>query len=169
MAKDKKAKLVVHEEVKNPMLAGYPTLAEYLAAAREQNQATLNKMQIILERQKVAKFNVAFSGSGDSGQVDDVGGEDIDGKAVEISDVDAKIVKEYAYLALEEMPYDWVNNEGGWGELEINMYEGTVCCKYNQRIESSEYHELDLDVCPPNEVDTLYRGKQIVVGEWKEK
>jgi hypothetical protein len=130
----------------NSFLGEYPTLAEYLAAAREKSVATLNEMQIILERGKIKTFVISFSGSGDSGQIDDISGKDVNGDEVKVPENVAKIVEAYAYDALDSIPYDWVNNEGGWGELYIDMQDGSIRCEYNQRIETSEYHALTFEV-----------------------
>jgi hypothetical protein len=37
--------------------------------------------------------------------------------------------------------YDWYNNEGGYGYLVVNLKENKYTLHFNQRIESTEYHE----------------------------
>lgn len=90
---------------------------------------------------------VSFSGGGDSGTIDSVGLHDAKGEPISLENTmfiweietehheDGKWVKQYTtkampiadiltqitYDALENTQLDWYNNEGGQGELEIDL------------------------------------------------
>jgi hypothetical protein len=95
----------------------------------------------------VAKALAEFSGSSDSGQVDEVTFLGLDGSHVEMDDTQlnwvrdvsshvngewtsvteeaklsaAAIVEQMCYDALEETGLDWYNNDGGQGEFTIDF------------------------------------------------
>lgn len=89
--------------------------------------------------QGVSRININFSGSGDSGDIDEVeyyqGEEDIS-SAVEVKDSDVNILKDFAYdiiCAKVNTVGDWVNNEGGYGNIEINTETNNYTLNYSQR------------------------------------
>jgi hypothetical protein len=55
-----------------------------------------------------------------------------------------KILDEWAYELLDETGVDWVNNEGGYGEIVISPATNSICCTMNTRIIDTETscHEL---------------------------
>lgn len=81
----------------------------------------LREQLLILKGMGVTKVDVAYSGSGDEGYVNDV--------------VLTPEMKGYENRQLSEILYDyldpahigdWVNNEGGFGQLTINLETGKV-------------------------------------------
>lgn len=51
------------------------------------------------------------------------------------------IVEEVVYAALSATDIDWVNNDGGYGEVSIVPAEDTIKIDMNARFTSSEYSE----------------------------
>jgi len=54
------------------------------------------------------------------------------------------ILDDWAYDLLEETNYDWVNNEGGYGTLHIDVDGETVRCDMSIRVTNTEDHEIYL-------------------------
>lgn len=98
----------------------------------------------------VDSIYIEFSGSGDSGDVDDVNfhrkGEDIS-SVIEnsINEESIDLFKDIAWQIINEKVDavgDWVNNEGGYGHLEIDVYKKTYDLTYSQRT-TEEYDWSD--------------------------
>lgn len=51
-----------------------------------------------------------------------------------------KLLDEFAYELLEDQPFDWVNNEGGFGTLEYDVATNKFTMDHSQRIETVEHH-----------------------------
>jgi hypothetical protein len=52
-----------------------------------------------------------------------------------------EVLEAWCYDSLEESQIDWYNNDGGFGELRIDLVEGEVKLEVNQRYtEISTYH-----------------------------
>jgi len=89
----------------------------------------------------VDSIYIEFSGSGDSGDVDDVlfqrKGEDISSMIeTKIDEGSVELFKDIAWQIINEKVDavgDWVNNEGGFGHLEIDVYKKTYDLTYSQR------------------------------------
>lgn len=98
----------------------------------------------------VDNIYIGFSGSGDSGDVDDVNfhrkGEDISSEVESsISQKSIELFKDIAWGIISDKVDtvgDWVNNEGGYGHLEIDVYEKTYDLTYSQRT-TEEYDWSD--------------------------
>jgi hypothetical protein len=98
----------------------------------------------------VDSIHIGFSGSGDSGDVDDVSfhrkGEEITSiieKSINEESID--LLKDIAWQIINEKVDavgDWVNNEGGYGHLEIDVYKKTYDLTYSQRT-TEEYDWSD--------------------------
>lgn len=103
------------------------------------------KDQILLTKIKgkgIAKLNISFSGSGDSGDVDDVDYETNDGIKSWQLDINSKLInteedsaiKDMAYTWLSNnLLYDWVNNDGGSGTLNIDLSDFSWDLDYYER------------------------------------
>lgn len=52
-------------------------------------------------------------------------------------------VEAILYDALEKTEMDWCNNEGGFGEVEMNTATAVIHVDMNQRVEHSEYSSHD--------------------------
>ena len=83
----------------------------------------------------IAKIIAEFDGQGDSGEVHDITFYDINHNYIDF-DV-CNILEDYIYKLIEECVNDyggdWVNNDGGYGNVNIDLKNKTVEIDYNQR------------------------------------
>jgi hypothetical protein len=97
----------------------------------------------------VSKIEISYSGGGDDGCIDnyaiytiDSKGEEKYNRDIEISSF-ANAFEDYIYELLSNViEWDWVNNEGGYGELVIDIEKQDVDIYHNQR-HIEEYHYDD--------------------------
>jgi len=102
-----------------------------------------------LKDQNVSKVEICYSGGGDDGCIDDYTAYTVDVYGKENYNRDIKLnsfsdaFDEYIYELLSDtIEWDWVNNEGGYGMLELNIENGKVTIHHNQRvIEEYYYHQ----------------------------
>ena len=142
-------------------------LADFLAreAAYQQRAGALhatNKAALfaVLGAAGVTLVTVTFDGYGDSGQIEDIdarAGEDkvsLPETPVEILETScfdetistlnpsvSKAIETLVYSFLWETHTGWENNEGAFGQVVFNVQADTITLEYNERIETSEYHE----------------------------
>lgn len=92
-------------------------------------------------------MRIEFDGSGDSGEIQEIEFYDLDdddGIVME-SGIEEKLcenLETWAYTLLQEtvqMSCDWVNNEGGWGRITLDVEDKKYEIDYNQR--TYEEHE----------------------------
>ena|SRR4249920_2826641 len=90
--------------------------------ADQQTRNELRRQILILKGMGVKKVDVAYSGSGDEGYVNDVV-------------LTPPVIPEFNSSRLADTLYDyldpahvgdWVNNEGGFGEISIDLETGKV-------------------------------------------
>lgn len=100
-------------------------------------------MSIILAKladQGVSDIRIMYDGSGDNGDIHSV--EYIDSKdaLVEIENKGdiTTILEDLCYNDLLGQVGDWVNNEGGYGTVIINVSTGEYSIESHQRITSTE-------------------------------
>lgn len=132
---------------------------------------TLRRVLPVLRAREVRQVTVAFDGCGDSGSVDgvDYGDVAIDGEAIDVelptTDVEwqgseppaerqlrwtplNEAITQLTYDYIEETAINWYDNDGGFGELKINVQAGTVSLEINVRASDAtcEYERcLDID------------------------
>lgn len=85
---------------------------------------------------EVKSIMINFSGSGDSGQIECVDLLDSNGDMVQDQNkpplsIMKKEVQKYAYDLLSEQPHDWYNNEGGYGDIKIDVDTGRYTMNVN--------------------------------------
>ncbi len=108
-----------------------------------------------LKDKGVTKINVDFSGSGDSGDIDDiyihVNGEQlgwqIDEKRNYISDEQEDQLRNEMYEFIDSAieGRDWVNNDGGFGSITIYLNSMKADVDYNQRtIEEYSWSNIEI-------------------------
>ena len=108
----------------------------------------LKNSKVILELKDlgVDKIEVQYSGSGDSGDIDEVTYYNKAGEVVDITGegVHNKL-QDYALILLEKIE-DWWNNDGGHGILNMFISENTYSIENHIYITETEdyYHEGDL-------------------------
>lgn len=99
----------------------------------------------------VSRIVINFSGAGDSGDIDDIeyyqGDEEIT-SSIQIKDSDENVLKDFAYdiiCAKVNTVGDWVNNEGGFGSIEINTETNNYNLNYSQRTtEDFDWYDVQL-------------------------
>jgi hypothetical protein len=116
---------------------------------------TILPLLVKLKDKGVTRINVDFSGSGDSGDIDDVyllvNGEQlawgINEKRKYISDEQEDQLKNEMYEFIDSAieGKDWVNNEGGYGNVTIYLDSMTADVEYSQRtVEEYSWQDLSL-------------------------
>jgi hypothetical protein len=87
-----------------------------------------------LKKKKIETVNINFDGSGDSGQINYIHFNP------DINDEDnlRDRIEEFAEQLLQSTGVDWYNNEGGFGEINIDVQNKTYNFEVNQRIEAYE-------------------------------
>ena len=110
----------------------------------------LKNSKVILELKDLGVDRVAiqYSGSGDSGDIDDVTYYNKAGEVVEIEEKYEEVhekVKDYALIILNDIE-DWWNNEGGYGVLNMFISQNTYSIENHIYITETEdyHHEGDL-------------------------
>ena len=116
----------------------------------------------ICEREGVKSFTVSFEGSGDSGQIEDVG---LEGKIRKLPVEGAKVsegtrwlngnsatvfrnatdledlITSVCYEVLENACGGWEINDGAYGEFVFDVEEREVRLDFNERVMESNYTE----------------------------
>lgn len=124
-----------------------PELAQYKADQAHwlaQNQPSI---LLLMLTTGAAKIQAVFSGGGDSGQIDEVHLLDANGKLMdeahhkENQEAISKI-EDFIYTRLEDMPFDWVNNEGGSGTLTIDVKTGECEIDGQEYVTETVNHEI---------------------------
>ena len=86
--------------------------------------------------QGIKEIKINFSGSGDSGDIDDVEFYTFNGGYITPKEVDTDTFINLAWGLIAEKvdPVgDWVNNEGGYGNITIYAETGKYDIEYSQR------------------------------------
>jgi hypothetical protein len=85
--------------------------------------------------QGIAKVIANFDGQGDSGEVYDIDFYDIENELIDYK-ASAQL-EDYVYSLVEDCVNsyggDWVNNDGGYGSVTINVKDKSINAHYNQR------------------------------------
>lgn len=104
----------------------------------------------------MSKVEISFSGSGDSGDLDDVNFYKHDGSYIGHQEWDNSPVYREAQLELldddmaDYIDYaidgaDWYNNDGGFGTISLDLDTMTASCEYSQRTtEDFSFDELSI-------------------------
>lgn len=144
-------------------------MAEYDArwrAFRERKAAVLpgNKAALFaaLAAAGIASITVMFDGSGDSGQIEDIGARNAKQEPIELPDIRIEItdvqfdkpevplisqmsvrevVEALTYEFLEQTHDGWENDDGAYGEFTFDVAEQTIRLEYNERYTETHYHE----------------------------
>lgn len=93
----------------------------------------------------ITKIQVDYSGGGDSGQIDDITFMGKDDKSLEVPSDTKDQVEKYAYYLLEDVE-DWYNNEGGWGQINIDVINNTYHIENNIRTVEYESYIHDGEI-----------------------
>jgi hypothetical protein len=117
-----------------------PELAQYKADQSHWLAQNMSEVLLMMLATGAKKIAVEFAGSGDSGQIDCVTYYSSAEASIEMDvkvnphfidvekdpelDAIAKKLEDFYYARLEDLPYDWVNNEGGGGTMIIDVETG---------------------------------------------
>ena len=105
----------------------------------------------VIKDHNIAKIEVDYSGGGDDGCIDDVRYEDIDENKIDIlmePDVSAEWDDLIYNMISENIEWDWINNEGGYGQMMIDCTKTPwkVNINHSQRVlEDHYYDDIDFD------------------------
>jgi hypothetical protein len=100
----------------------------------------------VIKDHNIAKIEVDYSGGGDDGCIDDVRYEDIDGNKIDIlmePDVSAEWDDLIYNMISENIEWDWINNEGGYGQMMIDCTKTPwkVTINHSQRVLEDHYYD----------------------------
>ena len=100
--------------------------------------AELNlKQKLALKKLKdydVDKLTVHYSGGGDDGCIDQIQCLNINGDPISI-EISHEFDDWLYQLISDNVEWDWVNNEGGYGELNVTLGKnGTISIEHSQRV-----------------------------------
>lgn len=119
----------------------------------KQNLLQASTLQTLKDK-GVLKIRINFSGSGDSGDIDDIEYIDMNDMSCwqqgyqgpeqsDVSDLTEQIRDQFFdFVDRQACKHgDWVNNEGGYGNVEIFTTDGSFHVEYYQRTVVSYSHE----------------------------
>ena len=100
----------------------------------------------VIKDHNIAKIEVDYSGGGDDGCIDDVRYEDIDENKIDIlmePDVSAEWDDLIYNMISENIEWDWINNEGGYGQMMIDCKKTPwkVSINHSQRVLEDHYYD----------------------------
>ena len=100
----------------------------------------------VIKDHNISKIEVDYSGGGDDGCLDEVRYEDIDGNKVDII-MKPEVSSEWDDLLYnmlsENIEWDWINNDGGHGQMIIDCTKTPWDVKINhtQRVTEDHYYD----------------------------
>lgn len=136
----------------------------------------LRRILPVLRAHQVKRVTVSFDGSGDSGSIEEVsfGEAKIDARALMVEiEVAHRVLQQGKWITnrllerrdlssaieevtddyLQETNVDWYNNDGGFGELSIDVEEGTVSLEVSVRYtESSLEFSATCDIASGDDI-----------------
>lgn len=99
----------------------------------------------------IEKIIVNYSGSGDSGQIDEILFEDIEGNDnTEVNDDIREQIESLSYRLLDGVE-DWYNNEGGFGTIVITVPDANYNIENNINITEVETYNHEGQLTDENE------------------
>jgi len=123
----------------------------------------------LLSGLKIKRITVQYSGSGDSGQTDDIDVEPSSRKNLldeKFNDEETihEALDRICWDAIEDEQSGFYNNEGGFGELVIDVDEKTIQLNHTNYIQETEYNEYPIydakDDEPAPAPDKKNKGKK---------
>ncbi len=100
----------------------------------------------VIKDHNISNIEVDYSGGGDDGCLDEVRYEDIDGNKVDVKldgDVEAEWDDLLYNMLSENIEWDWINNDGGHGQMIIDCTKTPWDVKINhtQRVTEDHYYD----------------------------
>lgn len=106
---------------------------------------------ILLKDKGYTKIEVSYSGSGDSGAIDDINvfpNNNIDWVHIENLIKNIDFFTNWLYEIIEEATEnrDWWNDDGGYGNVSIDLNTYELISEYNERTSTVIYYENNLQL-----------------------
>lgn len=117
---------------------------------KQQKQELRDRLLNYLEALGIKVLKVHYSGSGDSGQTDDITTEPakrceiLDERFEDTNKPLKEVIDEFAWEAIESNEGGFYNNDGGYGEIIFDVKERTITMAHNNYITETQYEEYDL-------------------------
>ncbi len=100
----------------------------------------------VIKDHNIAKIEVDYSGGGDDGCIDSTRFEDINENSVDVN-LKSEVLSEWDDLLYdmlsENIEWDWINNDGGYGQMIIDCTKTPWDVKINhtQRVTEDHYYD----------------------------
>ena len=104
----------------------------------------------VIKDHNITSIEVDYSGGGDDGCIDEIKFEDIDGNSIDVQ-MEKEIDREWDDLLYnmlsDNIEWDWINNDGGYGQMLIDCTKSPWGVKINhtQRVCEDHYYDCDFD------------------------
>tara|TARA_R100000655_G_scaffold43191_3_gene79396 strand:+ start:22498 stop:22872 length:375 start_codon:yes stop_codon:yes gene_type:complete len=104
----------------------------------------------VIKDHNISKIEIDYSGGGDDGCLDAVRYEDINGNNIDVK-LDGEVEAEWDDLLYnmlsENIEWDWINNDGGYGQMTIDCTKTPwkVNINHTQRVCEDHYYDCDFD------------------------
>jgi Fe-S cluster assembly iron-binding protein IscA len=105
------------------------------------------KTSLKLKELNIAEIEIHFSGGGDSGAIDYIEYKKETGEAIKVEDsklIDA--VETAAWKILDNIDRDWVNDDGGSGQLVINLKDQSANLELDIRYTQYESYSYSSEI-----------------------
>lgn len=91
----------------------------------------------------INKIIAEFSGSGDSGEINDYTYlKNTDQIDIDITEEEQSTIEEFFDSYLSSTNYDWYNDDGGFGDVTLNLITGEITCDMNINFTDSDNYQL---------------------------
>ena len=116
----------------------------------DEKQELRDRLLNYLDALGIKRLVVQYSGSGDSGQTDDINTEPakrdllLDELFEDTEKSLKEILDEFTWQAIEEHEGGFYKNEGGYGEVVFDTKNRTVTMEHNNYVQETVYSEYDL-------------------------
>lgn len=116
----------------------------------DEKLALRDRLLNYLDALGIKRLTVQYSGSGDSGQTDDISTEPekrnllLDELFEDTEKSLKEILDEFTWQAIEEHEGGFYNNEGGYGEVVFDTKNRTVTMEHNNYVQETVYSEYEL-------------------------
>lgn len=111
--------------------------------AKEKALENINDILDKLKNRNIKKVEIQFWGGGDSGEIDNIFFTPTINDAKELEELTTE-VSDWAYLVLDSVDTDWYNNEGGNGNIIINVEKEEYSYEIYVNIIESQFSEGDV-------------------------
>ena len=104
----------------------------------------------VIKDHNIASIEVDYSGGGDDGCIDDVRFEDHNENKIDVF-MEPEVSSEWDDLLYDmlsnNIEWDWINNDGGYGQMIIDCTKSPWKVKINhvQRTNEDHYYDCDFD------------------------